>query len=147
MSDAFIWTIYIVCLALHVGIYLLHRDIADPYSERVVQTTLLFLACHGVILLLAAAFALRRRGVVGWILRHLPKRKAKETASDKTKDAAAKEGAAWDSLPILAIPALGRSAREAVIAFAQQHSLRPYEAERGYVVADRQGNYYRAAVD
>jgi hypothetical protein len=54
----------------------------------------------------------------------------------------------WDDLPLLAVPrAWGRDGRAAVIAFAARHGLRPYEAERGFVFVDGQGNVYRATVN
>ena len=64
---------------------------------------------------------------------------------DKAPTAKTKGVETWDNLPTVPVPSLG-DVRRSVIAFAQQHGFRPYEAERGYALLDAQGNWYRAAV-
>lgn len=62
-----------------------------------------------------------------------------------THDAAAGDPSAWESLPLMAVPAVGRNLRDAVLAFARQYGMNAYEADRGYVLADAQGQCYRVA--
>ena len=66
-------------------------------------------------------------------------------AQGPTHDRAAGDPSAWESLPLMAVPAVGRNLRDAVLAFARQYGMNAYEADRGYVLADAQGQCYRVA--
>ena len=64
-------------------------------------------------------------------------------AQGPTHDSAAQGASAWDSLPLLAVPAAGRSLRDAVLSFAREQRMNAFEADSGYVLADAQGQCYR----
>ena len=151
MHDKFITATGLVCLADSAALLWLHAPYTqDPASAQVVRVASLAAATSSLLVLPAAADALRR--LAASVRKRLHRRQPEEpntpaAPAAPTGDSAPQEGAARTPvLPVLAVPHVGRSARASVLAFAQQHNLRPFEDERGFVLADRQGQCYRAAV-
>lgn len=117
-----------------------------PPAIYPIELFLFRLACADfALILLLEAWGLGR-----WLWANRSKLKrtkaqAPDSASPAGEAKPKAEQAPWDELPVMAIPSVGRTARESVIAYAAKHGLRPYEAERGYLLGDRAGNFYRAA--
>lgn len=119
----------------------------DPHAALVAQLTGNAAGMY-VLLILLAMWQVWAR-LWKWLGRPRP-RPQRTVAQAKAPSAKANDSAAdptsWEGMPVVAVPAGGRGAREAVIAYARQHGLRPYEGDGGFALGDGQGNYYRVAV-
>ena len=140
----------LVCLADSAFLVWLHKPLAADYWESAValRVASLALATSAFLVLLASYDALRRS---------TPRLRRRTPRREREQEAAAPEAATGDSapraagdgetgLPVMAVPHVRPTVRDSVIAFAQRHSLRPFEDDSGFVLADRQGNYYRASI-
>lgn len=138
----------LVCLADSAFLVWLHSPLAAEHWASAVALRVAWLAlATSAVLVLLASWEARRYLTLRW-----PRRtpRDQEQAAAPAPPAGDSAPRATDQppteLPVMAVPHVGRTVRDSVIAFARRYSLRPFEDDRGFVLADAQGNYYRVSV-